>query len=221
MKWNYPRISVYWHDKEKKMKRFLVLALICGATATSALAMDTFTPSVSQIENFVILAGPTTDTSYDTLAVFTNPDADYEGTTFMGDVGFQADGVGAKTGPGDPTSFVVIGLEGLNLTGFNTYGLRLFNDNNQPWSYSLYATDGVNTATSSWVSAAPNGSIASLSLDLTGLTLDDVTIGFQVGRTDGGDTIHTSASPIPVPSAVLLGGMGAGIVGWIRRRKMM
>lgn len=203
------------------MKRFLVLALICGATATSALAMDTFTPSVSQIQSFAILTGPTTDTYYGDLNVFANPDAGYENGIFMGDVGFKASEVGGMTGNGDPTSYVVIGLEGLDLTGFDSYALRLFNDNNQPWQYSLYASDGTTTVTSAWVAVNPNGNSCTLAVDLSGLALTDVTIGFQVGRTDGGDTIHTSASPIPVPSAVLLGGLGAGLVGWIRRRKMM
>lgn len=206
------------------MKRFLVLALICGATATSSLAVSTFTPTIPQLENFGILAGPSTDTDYGTLAIFTSADVTYEdGTFIVGDVGYEVDRVGHNTGGGIPTHYIVIGLsleEGA-LAGSNSYALRLFNDNNQAWWYSLYATDGTKSVPANWVSV-DNGSSISLSADLSDLDLSGVvTIGFMVGRSDGRDTIHTSASPIPVPSAVLLGGLGAGLVGWIRRRKMM
>jgi hypothetical protein len=224
MKWSYPRFSVYWHDKEKRMKRFLALALICGATATPSLAVSTFTPSIPQLENFGILAGPSTDLDYGTLATCTSADVTYEdGTLIMGDVGYEVDLVGQNTGGGVPTHYIVIGmsLEAGALLGSDSYALRLFNDNNQPWWYSLYATDGTNSVPASWVSV-DNGGSTSLSADLGDLDLSGVvTIGFVVGGSDGRDTIHTSASPVPVPSAVLLGGLGASLVGWVRRRKMM
>ncbi|MGE5294755.1 MAG: hypothetical protein ACM3VT_07990 [Solirubrobacterales bacterium] len=206
------------------MKRFLVLALICAATTTSALAVSTFSPDVPQLGSFTILAGPTTDTDNGPLSRFTSADGVYgDGSPITGDVGYEADSVGHYTngGTGVPAQYVVIGLGGLDLAGSDSYALHLFNDNNQPWWYSLYATDGTNTAPVNWVSI-DNGDSATLSVDLSGLDLNNpITVGFMVGRSDGRDTIHTSASPIPVPSAVLLGGMGAGLVGWIRRRKMM
>lgn len=206
------------------MKRFLVLALICGATATSALAVSTFTPTIPQLENFGILAGPSTDSDYGTLATCTFADVTYEDDTVItGDVGYEVDRVGHNTGGGVPAHYIVIGtsLEAGALMGIDSYALRLFNDNNQSWWYSLYATDGTNSVPASWVSVS-NGGSTSLSVDLGDLDLSGVvTIGFMVGGSDGRDTIHTSASPIPVPSAVLLGGLGAGLVGWIRRRKMM
>mgnify|MGYP001197157172 CR=1 FL=1 len=205
------------------MKRFLVLALICGATATSALAVSTFTPTVTDLQGFGVLAAYTTDPDLNPLGldVYTSPDPTWDTATFTGNVGYQLDDVGKASGGVIPVEYVAIGTTGANLSSYDSYALRLFNDNNQDWDYRLFATDGVNTATSPWVNVGSGGDAVSLSVDLSGLTLTNVTFGFLVGNTTGADTIHTTASPIPVPSAVLLGGMGAGLVGWIRRRKMM
>jgi hypothetical protein len=200
------------------MKRFLVTAVIFAAMTMPAVAGSTFTPSVIDLQGFTILPGLpcTNDLDHGSLATFTNPDPSYDGMTFLGDVGYEVTSVG-KAGS---FQYVGIGQAGLDLTGFDAFALVLFNDNNQTWRYSVFANDGTLTNESAWVDV-DTGQSTNLSVSLAGLDLTSVKIGFRVGNDTGGDTIHTSASPIPAPGAMLLSSIGLGLIGWIKRRRMM
>jgi hypothetical protein len=76
--------------------------------------------------------------------------------------------------------------------------------------------------------------IMNQTISISGVNFDKATFFFDVTRTPAmnpsnppglieivDDIEFTEFTPIPAPGAVLLGSIGAGLVGWLRRRKSL
>jgi hypothetical protein len=194
----------------------LAVPLLMAASANAA-----FTFSQTQLENLTLQRSAN---ALDTLLNEDTGPTYYDGTPMIGIYGYSGplEGNGDGGTPGD--DWVEIGKTHVNMLGQTVFGLTLSSDDDDPYKFWLYATDGTTTKkTAELIVPGPQHSYG-LSLDLSGsgLNLADVELGFGVTNNKlSGDTYYVSANPVPTPGALFLGGLGSVLVGWLWRKKAL
>ena len=122
-----------------------------------------------------------------------------------------------------------------DLSAYDGYSLHMRNADDDHLLVSLFMETATNNVYTTPLVELANGQSIQLTMDFVAkgvVNKDQVTkIGFQLAGNmtaefDDGtenpsnpDYLKINVSPIPAPGAVLLGSLGVGLVGWLRKRR--
>ncbi len=133
----------------------------------------------------------------------------------------------------DIYKYMCFGIKDYDITGLSSFEITLNNVNDDIWGVSAYAYDvsGGAQVVSDLVTLQPYATSpysTTLTVSLATMTDNTVDLGFLVTYisdskgeySPGGDQPHISVSVVPVPGAILLTGMGTGLVGLVRGRRL-